>query len=101
MTDAGQLLAQAHDRVAAAHDVLGDMERGLASAQRVEVAAERAAPVLRGLLLLVVAGTAVSVVVVLARRRRHADGEDGGNDVRTDRYEGNVTPLHAVDGSAG
>jgi hypothetical protein len=100
MTDTGDWLAQAHDHVATAQVVLGDLERGLATAQRVEVAAERAAPVLRTLLLAAVAGAAVAAVVVLIRRRRrHAD--DNGSDVRAERYEGTVTPLRVLDGAAG
>jgi hypothetical protein len=100
MTDGSEWLAQAHDHVATAQVVLGDLERGLATAQRVELVAERAAPVLRTLLLVTVAGATVAAVVVLVRRRRrHAD--DNGSDVRADRYEGNVTPLRALDTSAG
>jgi hypothetical protein len=101
MTDSGDWLAQAHDHVATAQAVLGDLERGLATAQRVEVAAERAAPVLRTLLLAAVAGATVAAVVVLVRRRRRHADDDNGSDVRAERYEGNVTPLRVLDGAAG
>jgi len=66
--------------VATAQVVLDEVGRGLATAERVEDAVERAAPVLRTVLALALGcavGAALVLVVRRARsRRRQAEGDD-------------------------
>ena len=71
MGDTRLFLHQAQHRVGTAQLVLDEVGRGLATVERVEVAVERAVPVLRTLLV-VVLGCAVGagVYLLVARVRR-------------------------------
>jgi hypothetical protein len=71
MGDTRLFLHQAQRHVGTAQTVLDEVGRGLATVERVEVAAERAVPVLRTLLVIVlgcVVGAGVYLVVARVRR---------------------------------
>jgi len=73
MGDTRMLLHQAQHHVGTAQVVLDDVGRGLAAAERVEDMVERAAPVLRTLVLVALgcaAGVGLVVVVRRVRSRR-------------------------------
>lgn len=73
MSDTREWLHQAQQHVGTAQVVLDEVGKGLASVERVEVAAERAVPVLRTVVL-VALGCAVATAVVLAVRRARGAG---------------------------
>jgi len=69
--DTGAWIGQARDHVATAQVVLGEVERGLATVEKVEAAAERAAPTVRTAFLIALGcATGVIAVVVFRRWRR-------------------------------
>jgi hypothetical protein len=80
MSDPRMLLHQAQDHVGTAQVVLDEVGRGLATAERVEDAVERAVPVLRTVVV-VALGCALGAGLVLVvrrarRRRRQAEGPE-------------------------
>ncbi len=77
MSDTRLWLHQAQEHVGTAQIVLDEVGRGLATVERVEVAAERAVPALR-VVVLVALGCAVGTAVyLLVRRARRAEPRDG------------------------
>ena len=70
MNDREAWLSNARDRVTTAQHVLSEVDRGLATAEKVEHVAERARPVLRTVTIVVVGGLVAAGIVVLVRRRR-------------------------------
>jgi hypothetical protein len=70
VSDTAPWLSDAQDRVAAAQQVLAEVDRGLHAAAKVEQAARRARPVLRAATVVLLAGVAVIGVAWLIRRRR-------------------------------
>ena len=71
VSDRGAWIGQARDHVATAQVVLGEVERGLATVEKVEAVAVRAAPTVRVTVLIALGcATGLIAVVLLTRRRR-------------------------------
>ena len=85
MGDSRLWLRRARHHVGAAQLVLGEVDRGLATVERAEDAAERAVPFVRALLV-VALGCAVgaAVYVLVSRRTRHARPVDEPIEVDPD-----------------
>jgi hypothetical protein len=75
VSDREAWLSNARDHVSTAQHVLSEVERGLATAEKVEHVAKRARPALRVVSVAVVGGLVAVGIVVLVRRRRRGPDE--------------------------
>jgi hypothetical protein len=69
VSDREAWLSNAREHVSTAQHVLSEVERGLATAEKVEHVAKRARPALRAVSVVVVGGLVAVGIVVLVRRR--------------------------------
>ena len=80
MSDTAIWLGEVHEHVDTAQSVLEGVSRGLAAAETVEVAAERAAPVLRKVLaVLILAAIGFAVYRLVSGRHRSDLGRPEGD----------------------